>query len=177
VQDEVRAMEGVVPRSADNLLEAAAPHRKQAVEKATEAQTAAIARAAELLAAVDAALDEAQTATSERFWLGRLDGRRRSIEPFRPGVGGDPSLSQLRATLSSAFAAWQEQHDRRQAEFDQRRAIEAEEEAARLRHEEQARREAAAQRIVTEGGTIIERGGRAVRQTGFGFQPVEEEDA
>jgi hypothetical protein len=175
VEDELHGFEDGIAKSADRLLEAAAPYREQAVAKAAEAQTAALARAQELLAATDAALAEAGELTAERNWLARLDGRQR-IEPFRPGVSGDASLGQLRATLRDAFADWQTQHDRRQADFDQRQAFEADQEAQRLRHEDQARREDAARRVVTADGAIVEQGGRRVRQTGFGPQPVDEEE-
>jgi hypothetical protein len=173
-ETELAGFEEGVAKSADGLLAAAAPFREQALEKATEAQTAAITRAAELLAAADAALDEAGSLVAERSWLARLDGRTR-IEPYRP-VGGDASLGQLRATLREAFADWQQQHDRRQAEVEQRRAVAAEEEAARVRHEERYRREDAAKRVTTAGGVVVEQGGRPVRQTGFGLQPVEDEE-
>jgi hypothetical protein len=174
-ETELAGFEEGLAKSADGLLAAAARSREQAVKKAAEAQTAAIARAAELLAAADTALDEAGTLTSERAWLARLDGRQR-IEPFRPGVGGEPALGQLRAVLRDAFADWREQHDRRQVEAEQRQAYAAEQAAEAARHEERYRREDAAKRVTTAGGVIVEQGGRRVRQTGFGPQPIDEEE-
>ena len=151
--------------SADSLLEAATPHVAEAIEKAAEAKEAAIARAQELLAALDAALEEAATLTAERSWLVRLDGRRRRVEPFR-GESGDPALGQLRSSLQGAFAGWQAEHERRQAELDRDRRFEADEEAERLRHAEQALREDRERSVVFEGGSVIDRGGRPVGSAG-----------
>jgi hypothetical protein len=100
-----------------------------------------------------------------------LDGRQR-IEPFRP-VSGDASLGQLRGLLRDAFADWRDQHDRRQADFEQRRAYEAEQEAQRLRHEEQTLREDRERRVRYEGMRLTHKGGRPVGPAG-NFQDEEE---
>lgn len=177
-ETKLAGFEEGVGKSADSLLAAAKPLAAQGVEKANERYEGALGRGKELLAAADAAFAEAETLKSERAWLLRLlDGRQR-IEPFRPG-SGDPALRQLRAAVTAALADWQAEDERLRADFDRRRAVAAEQEAERLRHEERYRREDAARRVVTQGGVVVEQGGRPVRQTGFGLQPTddEEEDA
>jgi hypothetical protein len=172
VERDVKTFSDAVVRSADALLEAAAPQAGAAIAKAGEDRQRAIDRARELLAALDGALAEAGDLAAERVWLRRLAGGTRSIEPFRAGVGSDPSLGRLRRALADAFLAWEGEEATRQADLDRQKAFEDEHAAEWARQREQAEREDAAARVRFEGPVLTHRGGRPVRP---GFQDAEEE--
>jgi hypothetical protein len=173
-EGEISRFASAVQTSADALLAVALPLRERATENAVKAQEAATSRARELLAAVDAALEEAANLTAEQAWLASLD-RQRHVPPFRPGAASDPGIRRLRTTLSAAFGEWEQKNTeyREEAERQGRWAEEHRDEwTAR---EEHARRQAEQQRVVIEGGRIIERGGRPVRKGAFGVEEVPEE--
>jgi hypothetical protein len=170
VEDELRGFENALARSADSLLAAAAPHVAEAAEKAATGREAAIARARELLGALDGALEEAANFTAERLWLGRLDGRGR-IEPFRP-VAGDPGLGLLRRRLQDAFAEWQARDEERRAEVQRQRRWREQHEPEWERQREQAEKQSAAARVRYEGMRLTHRGGRPVGPAG-NFQDEE----
>jgi len=172
---EIVRFETGLTRSADSLLEAAAPLAARAAEKAAQAQQAALARAAELLGALDSALEQAGNLRAEEFWLHRLhrlDGAKPRIEPFR--VSGDPGLSRLRASLRDAFADWQAREEKQQAELDRQRAWEEEHAAEWARQTERAEQDSAAAKVRFEGMKLTHRGGHPVGPAGD-FQEGEEE--
>jgi hypothetical protein len=169
-EGEVASFEAAVQKSADALLAAAAPHVAEATEKAAVGKEEALARARELLRALDAALEEAAKLTAERLWLGRLDARKR-IEPFRP-VAGDPALGQLRRRLQDAFAEWQARDEKHRAEAERQRRWEEEHRPEWARQKEQAERDDRERRVRYEGMRLTHRGGRPV---GPGQEEVESE--
>jgi hypothetical protein len=171
-ESEVASFENALARSADSLLTAAAPHVAEATEKAAAGKQAALGRARELLAALDAALEEAGNLTAERLWLGRLDGRTR-IEPYR-AVAADPGLGQLRRRLQDAYMEWQVRDEERRAEAERQRRWREEHEAEWARQKEQAEREDRERRVRYEGMRLTHRGGRPVGPAG-NVQESEEE--
>jgi hypothetical protein len=168
---EAEGFEAALARSADNLLEAAAPLAARAAEKANKAHAAALARARELLAALDTTLEEAANLTGEQLWIARLDGPGR-IEPFRP-IAADAGIGRLRRALADAFAEWQLKAEEHRAEAERVAAWEREHEAEWARKEEQARRDDAESRVIYEGMKLVSKGGRSVGPGGF--QAPEEE--
>jgi hypothetical protein len=164
VERELAGFSDGVVRSADALLEVAAPQAGAADPKAGEAEERAIARARELLGAVDAALAEANDFRAERVWLRRLAGGARSIEPFRGGA--DPSLGRLRRVIADAFLAWEAEQASRRSELDRQQAYEDEHAAEWARRRAQAEREDEAARVRFEGMKLTHRGGRPVGPAG-----------
>jgi hypothetical protein len=169
VERDIKTFSDGVVRSADALLDAAAPQAGAADAKAGEERERTIDRARELRAALDGALAEAGDLAAERVWLRRLAGGARSIEPFRGGA--DPSLGRLRRVIADAFVAWEAEEASRQADLDREKAYEDEHAAEWARRREQAEREDAAARVRFEGMRLTHRGGRPVSP---GFQDAEE---
>jgi hypothetical protein len=172
-EEELASFESVVPRSADALLAAAWPRLGDAAERVADAQEKALARSRELLAAVDSSLAELQALADEESWLAYAANGARRVEPYR-ARGGDRQVGQLRGALLSAFDEFEARRAAFETERDRLAAFEREQEAERQRHEEQARRDDAARRVVTEDGRVVSRGGVPVGPRGE-FQDAEDE--
>jgi hypothetical protein len=170
VERDIKTFSDGVVRSADALLDAAAPQAGAADAKAAEGRERAIDRARELLGATDAALADAGEVGAQRVWLRRLAGGARTIEPYR-GAAADPSIGRLRRVIAEAFLAWEGEEQDRQADLDREKAYEDKHAAEWARRREQAEREDAAARVRFEGMRLTHRGGRPVSP---GFQDAEE---
>jgi hypothetical protein len=141
-----------------------------------EEQERRLVRATELLAALDTALAEFQALADDAGWIESASNGGRAVEPYR-AAGGDRSVGQLRGAIRFAFDDWNGKREQREAE---RRRLEAWEDEQRGEWERRAKAAAAQQaaaRVVVSDGRIVEKGGRPVRQTGFGVQPLEEDES
>jgi hypothetical protein len=169
--------EKALPKSSKLLRAYAAPYLEDAVASVAEEQERTLVSARELLAALDSTLARLQSLPDEAEWLEAAIAAKANghdPEPYRDR-GGDSLIAQLRATLRREFDECLDKREKLAAKVERLRAVELEAEAERRRHEEQARRDDANRRVVTEDGRVVERGGRPVRQTPFGLTETDDE--
>jgi hypothetical protein len=174
VEDELRAFANALAESADRVLAAALPHLREARTRGVDEQRHERERTEELRAALDRSLERQQTLAGELRWIDVVESSNGRVEPYREVALGQ-DLGHVRAGIRELFAELSVKRERREAEAKRQREWEDEQREVWRAREEQARRQAAEERIVVADGVVVAKGGRLVRRTGFGFQEAEEE--